>query len=728
MAASASSATGEGAAAISEEDLAACLRVLRALAPDGLTATAELRSPRLKPLRVALQPLLEDVGSRRLNGDAAERRRVEQEHKKERHRRDQRQRAFERGWADKTRMRNERLRTLEALQASDHTPRAPDGAVGLLDGAAPPLLTDATARSTVGDAAASSDGEAALDDGGGALVERGNGSVCASSAHASSGHASSNHVAAALSDVRLVHPRACYTCKVRFDTLHHFYAQLCPPCARLNWAKRTQTADLSGRIILLTGARVKIGFCAALRLLRCGATVLATTRFPVDAADRFAALPDFASWCDRLHIYGVDLRDVSAIERLCEHVKAKFGYVSDVINNACQTIRRPPRYYSHLIEAELAPLDSMPAERRRLLLAHVECFGEAGTRARALWGTSSSGVGGQIASAETALAPVAGSQWRSGSFSEEGCVPSALWSQLPEWCSPSAPTSSISLGATGEGSPENSVGAFPSGTHGANGQQLAGGSSEQKDAFPVGRRYVNGQQLSGGRHDASGEAAEAFYLGRQDVNMQQLTSGSTEGSADAFSVGTHNDSDLFPVGRHDVNGQQLAGGRQEANGEDAEAFPVGKHDVRRQQLIGGSSDSAHAFFVGRRNDSDLFPVGRHDVNGQQLTGGSPEGDVNSFPVRRRDANGQQLAGSITEDAAFPLGRHDVNGQQLDLRTTNSWLLRLHEVSTHEAAEALAINALAPFVLNARLRPLLIDAPVEHRFVVNVSAMEGKFYR
>ena len=43
-----------------------------------------------------------------------------------------------------------------------------------------------------------------------------------------------------------------------------------------------------------------------------------------------------------------------------------------------------------------------------------------------------------------------------------------------------------------------------------------------------------------------------------------------------------------------------------------------------------------------------------------------------------------------------------------------------------------INTLAPFVLNAKLKPLLCSAAAtadgQPRFVVNVSAMEGKFYR
>ncbi|EOD22333.1 hypothetical protein EMIHUDRAFT_65136 [Emiliania huxleyi CCMP1516] len=282
----------------------------------------------------------------------------------------------------------------------------------------------------------------------------------------------------------LLHLRACYICKVWYRRLHHLYGSLCPGCAALNEAKRLQTADLRGRVVLLTGARVKIGFQAALKLLRCGARVLATTRFPVDAAARFAALPDFDRWSANLQIFGLDLRDLEALERFCAFLDATEAHLSDIVNNACQTIRRPAQYYRHLIEKELAPHEA-PADHRRCLALHEACFGAAAALA--------------VPATKQLLAPLA------------------------------AP-------------PQRSQG-----------------------------------ELS------QGEAA----------------------------------------------------------------------------------------------------------------------------------------------ALFPAGAHDVNGQQLDLRTTNSWLLRLGQVRT---GEVLAINTLAPFILNSRLRALLQRSPVAARQVVNVSAMEGKFYR
>ena len=77
---------------------------------------------------------------------------------------------------------------------------------------------------------------------------------------------------------------------------------------------------------------------------------------------------------------------------------------------------------------------------------------------------------------------------------------------------------------------------------------------------------------------------------------------------------------------------------------------------------------------------------------------------------------------------FPQGRLDQDLQQVDLRDTNSWRLTLAEVPTAELLEVHLVNAVAPFVLNARLRPLLAKVPTRDAHVVNVSAMEGQFYR
>ena len=68
-------------------------------------------------------------------------------------------------------------------------------------------------------------------------------------------------------------PRHCYVCKRDYSAVHHFYDRLCPACGDFNFAKRTELADMRGRVALLSGGRVKIGYQAGLKLLRSGAQV-----------------------------------------------------------------------------------------------------------------------------------------------------------------------------------------------------------------------------------------------------------------------------------------------------------------------------------------------------------------------------------------------------------------------------------------------------------------------
>jgi NAD(P)-dependent dehydrogenase (short-subunit alcohol dehydrogenase family) len=171
----------------------------------------------------------------------------------------------------------------------------------------------------------------------------------------------------------VLNPRSCYVCKDEYRRLHPFYDALCPACAELNYEKRFQTADLEGRVALVTGARVKIGFQAALKLLRAGATVVATTRFPHDAARRYAAEPDFAEWSGRLRVHGLDLRHSPSIEIFCSQMSHELGRLDLLVNNACQTVRRPPGFYAHLLDFEERPVDDLKAELQPLVRSHHEC-------------------------------------------------------------------------------------------------------------------------------------------------------------------------------------------------------------------------------------------------------------------------------------------------------------------------------------------------------------------
>ena len=174
-----------------------------------------------------------------------------------------------------------------------------------------------------------------------------------------------------------IEPQHCYICKVRYREIHHFYDQLCPDCAALNFAKRGELADMSGMVVLLTGGRVKIGYQAGIKLLRCGAELIVATRFPRDAAERYAAEPDFAEWGDRLEVFGLDLRHTPSVEAFCAHLLATRTRLDAIINNACQTVRRPPAFYEHMMDNETAALGALPPEVLRLVGSYESLRGGA---------------------------------------------------------------------------------------------------------------------------------------------------------------------------------------------------------------------------------------------------------------------------------------------------------------------------------------------------------------
>ena len=496
-----SEATTPAPHAVSDEDLATAVRVLQALATPEAGPSDEYRAPRCKALRKAMNLYLDDLRKQVFHGQGVDKYTRRKENKRTAAARSQQERAIDRAQADKTLMRAERLRMLGELQDEALLTLVPDGAVET-GGAGP---SGGPARIGLTEPPAAADDKAGAGDGDG----------------------DATLAVSAAGNVELSAHRGCYTCKARYRTLHHFYAHLCPSCAELNYAKRQQTAQLSGRVVLVTGARVKIGFHVALKLLRCGASVLATSRFPADTATRFAAQPDAADWSGRLQIFGLDMRDLAAIEQLCAFLIGRGQKLDAIVNNACQTIRRPAAYYAHLLPLELAETRAPPVQA--LLAAHDACFARQSPPPAALTdeGAAAPPAAAAPAAEPRADRPVAlAAAAAPSAAAPSAAVPSALWSQAPLWSA-------------------------------------------------------------------------------------------SEGVA------------------------------------------------------------------------------------------QPDAGV---------------------AANFPLGVTDVNGQQLDTRRTNSWLLKLHEISTPEAAEVLAINTLAPFILNSRLRPLLEASADKPRFIVNVSAMEGKFYR
>ncbi len=295
--------------------------------------------------------------------------------------------------------------------------------------------------------------------------------------------------------------RACYVCKQPFTRVHRYYDSMCAECGDFNYAKRAQTADLHGHYALVTGARVKIGFQASLKLLRAGAHVVVTTRFPNDAADRYAREADYGSFTERLQIHGLDMRHTPSVELFARFLLERLPRLDYILNNACQTVRRPAGFFQHLLAGEAQPVASLPPALQAPLASHAQLH-------RALEASQARDSGALISAATH------------GGGRGEGLLHSAALSQ---------------------------------------------------------RRYLDEDYLAG-------------------------------------------------------------------------------------------------------------------------------------------------------EALFPAEVYDEDRQQADLRQINSWRLRMHEVETPELLEVQLVNAIAPYILNARLKPLLLRTPGRHKHVVNVSAMEGQFYR
>ena len=310
----------------------------------------------------------------------------------------------------------------------------------------------------------------------------------------------------------VVEPQNCYICKQDYSTIHHFYDQLCPQCAELNFFKRTETADLRGRVALLTGGRVKIGYQAGIKLLRAGANLIVCTRFPRDSAMRYAAEPDFKDWGSRLEIFGLDLRHTPSVEAFCKHLLTTRSRLDFIINNACQTVRRPPDFYAHMMERENGPLHDLPADAAKLLGAYEGLRG---------------------------------------------------YHILPE--------------------------------------------AEKTEADKA----------------------------NQESSLPSLAS------------------------------------------------------------------------------VKIFGTG-------ELPGLTHAAALSQVPLLPEELAAQQ--------ALFPQGQLDQDLQQVDLRERNSWRLLMHEVPSVELLEVQLVNAIAPFILNARLKPLMLRTPERDKHIVNVSAVEGQFYR
>lgn len=159
--------------------------------------------------------------------------------------------------------------------------------------------------------------------------------------------------------IKLNIPKNCYSCNSSYTQGHSFYNRLCPDCAELNYSYRFNEVNLEGRIAIITGGRVKVGFATALKLLRSGATLVLTTRFPSLALEQLQLEADYSSWKDRLTVYGLDLRDLKSVEQFVDYFTEHFDSLDILVNNAAQTIKYPDSYYQPILQADQQALKSI---------------------------------------------------------------------------------------------------------------------------------------------------------------------------------------------------------------------------------------------------------------------------------------------------------------------------------------------------------------------------------
>ncbi|KAI0516754.1 hypothetical protein F5B22DRAFT_646492 [Xylaria bambusicola] len=138
----------------------------------------------------------------------------------------------------------------------------------------------------------------------------------------------------------------CYICGQQLLKPHRTISSMCGPCGDFNLAGSQLSLpprlSLAGKIAAVTGARVNLGYHTALRLLRCGAKVIASTRYPHDALQRYQAEKDSEGWMDRLLIVGADFRsakDAFELAREIRQIVQRWGGTLHIlINNAAQTL------------------------------------------------------------------------------------------------------------------------------------------------------------------------------------------------------------------------------------------------------------------------------------------------------------------------------------------------------------------------------------------------------
>ncbi len=128
------------------------------------------------------------------------------------------------------------------------------------------------------------------------------------------------------------------------------YKLHCLDCGILNYQWRIQNVNLDGMRFFITGIRVKIGFATTLRLLRAGAQVIGTTRYPNLALVNYSKEPDYNEWKDKLKIVQADFLKLDSVYELLDLI-SQFKF-NGFINMAFRTIRSSEFYSKTVQELE----------------------------------------------------------------------------------------------------------------------------------------------------------------------------------------------------------------------------------------------------------------------------------------------------------------------------------------------------------------------------------------
>ncbi len=136
--------------------------------------------------------------------------------------------------------------------------------------------------------------------------------------------------------------RKCYGCNLVTNIFHHDYIYSCISCGNKFEKYRNFSSSQKGKVALVIGARTKLGHQIVIKLLKAGATVIGTSRYPDKILEIYK--PYEKELTKNLVIYDesldLDVNDVkSHILKLHDFINKRYGKLDILINSAAQTIR-----------------------------------------------------------------------------------------------------------------------------------------------------------------------------------------------------------------------------------------------------------------------------------------------------------------------------------------------------------------------------------------------------